>query len=89
MRQDAGQLGGREPYVQRHHDGPCHHHTVVAFEQLVSIETQVRDAVAGLDALRFEAGRQPLAAFAELAIRKTLLARDHSLFLSEQVHSPV
>ncbi len=64
--QDGGQLQLRQADVQRHHDAARLHHAVVAFNQLVSVEAQVRDAVARGDAEFRKAGGQLLAAFAEL-----------------------
>ena len=43
-------------------------HAVVAFQKLVVVEAEIGDAVARLNALRQQAGGQPLAALAELGV---------------------
>ena len=51
MVQDRHQLLRRQPHVQRHHDPPRLDHAVIAFQQLVVVETQIRHPVARLHAL--------------------------------------
>ena len=49
--EDAGQFGGGEAHVERHDDGADEGRGEIAFQQLVGIEAEVGDAVAGKDAL--------------------------------------
>ena len=80
MAQDRAQFRRREPHVERHHHGVGLGHAEVAFEQLVGVEAEVADAVAGLDAAAGQGGGQPLAALAELGVSEPLRSADDRLF---------
>ena len=69
MVEDGGQLDGGEPHVERHHDGARQRDAEVAFQQLVVVEAEIGDAVAGLDALGEQSGGEPFAALAEFGSR--------------------
>ena len=47
---------------------------VIAFEQFVVVEAEIRDAVAGLDPEREEAGGKAFAALTELGVGEAALA---------------
>ena len=49
--QDARQLRGGKTHIERHNDPTRQNHAVIAFQQLVGIEAQVRDAPARLEPL--------------------------------------
>src|SRR3954466_10084555 len=74
--QDGGELGRGEPHVDRHRDRAGEEGGVIAFEELVVIEAEVRDAVAGLDAERLEPEGEALAPFAELGVGEAEVAGD-------------
>ena len=49
----------RQPHIQRHHHRPRQHHAVIAFQQGVIVEAQIRHPVAGLYAFGDQPGGQP------------------------------
>ncbi len=72
--QDTGKLGGGQAHVQRHDDGARERDAIVSFEELMVIEAEVGDAVAGLDAGGEESRGEAFAAFAELGVSESVVA---------------
>ena len=87
--QDRGELGLGEAHIERHHDPARLHYAVIALEQLVRVETQVRDAVRGTDAGLRQGRRQALAPLAELGIRELALAAHDAGLGAENVNRAV
>ena len=58
MIENGGQLGGLQPHVERHRDGSHQRRPVVAFQELMIVEAEIGDAVAGPNALAKVARRQ-------------------------------
>src|SRR5213078_3438988 len=65
------------------------HDAVIAFEQLVVVEAEIGDALARLEAFRFECRGQALAALAELGISEAAGSTHHSGFASIQIYCAV
>src|SRR5439155_5189410 len=87
--EDGGELGGSEPHVKRHDDGADERDAEVAGEELVVIEAEVGDAVAGLNAHGPQAGGEPLAVFAEIRVGIPANAGDDADFLPVEIHSAI
>ena len=68
---------------------PARSGAVVAFEQLVVIEAEIRDAVAGLDPGGEEAGGEALAALAEFGVGEAAVAGDHAGLLAVKIHGAI
>ena len=86
---DAGQFRCGEAHVERHDGGADERGGEIAFEQLVGIETEVGDAVAGKDAFGEQSEGEAFDAFAEFGIRKAALAADNAGLLSVEVYCAV
>ena len=89
MVEDGDQLRLRQAHVQRHDDAARLDHAEIAFEELMVIEAEISDALAGPQSLRFQRRSQPLGARAELGIGETARTADDTDFLSVQIHRPM
>ena len=49
--ENGGQLGGLQPHIERHRDGPNQRGAVVAFQKLMIVEAEIGDTVARADSL--------------------------------------
>src|SRR5579862_1635630 len=65
------------------------HYAVVAFEQLIGVETEIRDAVARLHALFQKRACQSFAALAKFAISELARARDDPDFVGKKIDGSV
>ena len=81
--QDVVDVLGGQAGVHRHQDRAHRRHREVGFEQLGCVGTQERHPVARLDAGVPQRRRQPIGAFAELAIAVAPLSVDHRGALPE------
>ena len=87
--QNGAEFKRRKPYVERHHDGAGERHSEIAFQKLMGIEAQVGNTIPLLDAFREQAGRQALAAFAELRVCETVLPANYAFFAAVKVDGAV
>ena len=87
--QDIGQFRGGEAHVERHDDGADERGGEIAFEQLVGIEAEVGDAVAGKDALGEQAEGEAFDAFAEFGVGEAAVSADDAGLLSVEVYCAV
>ena len=74
MIQDISELQRGQSDIQRHYNGARLHHAVIAFQQLMSVETQVCDTIAVLDAFFRERRSQSFASSAEFGISELPVA---------------
>ncbi len=89
MVQNGGEFERREPNIERHDDGAGQRNAEVAFQKLVVVEAEVGDAVARLDARGEQAGRQPLAAFAEFGIGEAAGAADDAGLFAVEIDGAI
>ena len=87
--EDAGQFRGGEAHVERHDHGADERRGVIAFQQLVGIEAEVSDAVAGGDALGEQSEGGAFDAFAEFGVGEAAVAGDDADLLRVEVHGTV
>lgn len=78
MIQDRNQLRRRQADIQRHHHGAGLNDTEVALQELMIIEAEIGDPLAGLDTLGDESGGQPFATCAKLGVGEPALSAYHS-----------
>ena len=89
MVEDARQLHGGEPHVERHHDGADERCGEVAFQQLMCVEAQEGHAVAGQDSLGKQSEGQAFDTFAEFGVGEAPVTRDHAGLFSKEVYCAV
>ncbi len=75
--------------IQRHHDGARLYDTEVSFQELVIVEAEIGDPLAGLDPLGDESRGQPFATRAKLAVGEPALSAHHSDLVPIQIHRPM
>ena len=61
----------------------------VAFEQLVRVEAEERDAIAGYDSFGKQTEGEPLDALAELGVGEASFPADHAGLPAEKINSPI
>ena len=72
--QDISELQRGQSDIQRHHDSARLHHAVIAFQQLMIVETQICDTIAVLDAFFRQRSGQSFASSAEFGISELPVA---------------
>ena len=72
--QDTGELGWGKAHVQRHDDAAGEGDAVVSLEELVVVEAEIGDTIAGLDARGEQSRSEAFAAFAEFGVGVAVLA---------------
>ena len=87
--QNGDEFGRRQAHIQRHHNGLGLHDAVVALQQLVVVEAEVGDAVAGLNTGGGERGGQAAYPLAELTVSELAGAANNAEPVTEEVHGAV
>ena len=89
MVQYGNQFRLRKPHIDRHHNAARHDHAVVAFQQLMRVETQIRHSVSRQHSQLFQPHRQPLTTRAELGIGELFVPANDPDFPGKNVHGAI
>ncbi len=87
--QDRGEFRRSETHVSGHDDGTGHDDPEVTFQELVSVETEVSDAVAATDPGCMQSPGEPFTTLAELSVGEAVLAGDYSFFMRVKIYCAV
>ncbi len=89
MIEDGSQFGGLQAHVERHRDGARQRRSVIAFEKLMVVETEISDAVAGADALGEQSGGEAFATLPKLVVSEGTGAGNDAPLLSVKINRTV
>lgn len=89
MVHDRSQFRRLKPYVEGHNDAAGQRYAIVAFQKLVRIEAEVRDAIPRLESLCQKSSGESFAAFAELSVSETAVTGDDSCLSGVEINRSI